>query len=134
MDKSDSPLDKQSPFAPIEEGRVVFETDGVIAFYDRYPVSLGHTLVVAKQCTPSLFDLSEDMQTRVWRAVAVVRDRLRAAHQPDGFNIGLNDGAAAGQTVAHAHIHIIPRYTGDQPDPRGGIRWIVPDKARYWDE
>lgn len=53
---------------------------------------------------------------------------------PDGFNIGINDGAAAGQTVMHLHIHLIPRYDGDQPDPRGGVRWIFPDKAAYWDK
>ena len=55
-------------------------------------------------------------------------------HNPDGFTIGINDGPAAGQTVHHAHIHIIPRYKGDVPDPRGGIRWVIPEKARYWDK
>ena len=57
---------------------------------------------------------------------------LDASHQPDGYNIGINDGAAAGQTVPHLHIHLIPRYLGDLPDPRGGVRWLIPDKARYW--
>jgi diadenosine tetraphosphate (Ap4A) HIT family hydrolase len=54
--------------------------------------------------------------------------------QPDGFNIGLNDGQAAGQTVSHAHIHVIPRHTGDVPDPRGGVRWVIPEKAQYWED
>ncbi len=58
---------------------------------------------------------------------------LAASHGPDGFNIGVNDGEAAGQTVGHAHIHVIPRYAGDVPDPRGGIRWVIPDRAPYWD-
>jgi diadenosine tetraphosphate (Ap4A) HIT family hydrolase len=53
---------------------------------------------------------------------------------PDGFNVGINDGAAAGQTIAHAHIHVIPRRKGDVPDPRGGVRWIIPEKAPYWDK
>jgi diadenosine tetraphosphate (Ap4A) HIT family hydrolase len=57
---------------------------------------------------------------------------LVAEHQPDGFNIGINDGVAAGQTVPHVHIHVIPRYYGDVPDPRGGIRWVIPDNAPYW--
>lgn len=61
-----------------------------------------------------------------------VRTALLAEYQPDGFNIGINEGTAAGQTVMHLHLHLIPRYHGDQPDPRGGIRWIFPDKARYW--
>lgn len=55
-------------------------------------------------------------------------------HSPDGFNLGINDGAAAGQTVAHLHLHLIPRYRGDTPDPRGGIRWIIPDRAAYWNK
>jgi diadenosine tetraphosphate (Ap4A) HIT family hydrolase len=62
-----------------------------------------------------------------------VRDLLQQRHQPNGFNIGLNDGPAAGQTINHAHIHVIPRYEGDQADPRGGMRWIFPEKARYWE-
>jgi diadenosine tetraphosphate (Ap4A) HIT family hydrolase len=57
---------------------------------------------------------------------------LRSEFQPDGFNVGVNDGAVAGQTVRHLHVHLIPRYRGDRPDPRGGVRWILPEKARYW--
>ena len=61
-----------------------------------------------------------------------VRALLDAELRPDGYNIGINDGAAAGQTVVHVHMHVIPRYRGDRPDPRGGIRWIIPEKADYW--
>ena len=61
-----------------------------------------------------------------------VRAMLDAELRPDGYNIGINDGAAAGQTVMHVHMHVIPRYRGDRPDPRGGIRWIIPEKAEYW--
>ena len=61
-----------------------------------------------------------------------VRTMLDAELRPDGYNIGINDGAAAGQTVMHVHMHVIPRYRGDWPDPRGGIRWIIPEKADYW--
>jgi len=125
-------LPSGSPFYPLEPDRVLFENEFVLAFYDRYPLSLGHTLVLAKQVTASLFDLPHDMQAAVWAAVREVRALLLAKHTPSAFNIGLNDGPAAGQTIAHAHIHIIPRYTGDQPDPRGGIRWIFPQKAKYW--
>jgi diadenosine tetraphosphate (Ap4A) HIT family hydrolase len=57
---------------------------------------------------------------------------IQAEYQPDGFNIGINDGPTAGQTVPHLHIHLIPRYTEDGVDPRGGVRWLVPDKADYW--
>jgi diadenosine tetraphosphate (Ap4A) HIT family hydrolase len=61
-----------------------------------------------------------------------MRQMLLEERNPDGFNIGINDGVAAGQTVMHLHIHLIPRYAGDQPDPRGGVRWIFPEKADYW--
>jgi diadenosine tetraphosphate (Ap4A) HIT family hydrolase len=61
-----------------------------------------------------------------------VKALLDEALRPDGYNIGINDGAAAGQTVMHVHMHVIPRYRGDRPDPRGGIRWIIPEKADYW--
>ena len=62
-----------------------------------------------------------------------VRHHIEASGVPDGYNIGINVGEAAGQTVAHAHLHVIPRYRGDVPDPRGGIRWIIPAKAQYWE-
>lgn len=123
-----------SPFSPIEPDRVVLENGEAIAFYDRYPISPGHTLVVAKQVTTSLYDLPEDVQAALWRAVRETRAILKERHGADAFNIGVNDGAAAGQTVPHAHIHIIPRYAGDTADPRGGIRWIFSEKANYWKE
>ena len=79
-----------------------------------------------------LSDLSAQVMEAVWRLVSHVREELEAELHPDGFNIGVNDGVAAGQTVPHVHVHVIPRFSGDVPDPRGGIRWVVPDKAPYW--
>jgi len=76
--------------------------------------------------------LPEEEQAAVWRLVAQVRASLLADLRPDGFIVGVNDGPAAGQTVMHAHVHVIPRRHGDVPDPRGGVRWVVPDKAAYW--
>ena len=78
--------------------------------------------------------LSEEDQAALWRLVALVRGKLAAELKPDGFNVGVNDGPAAGQTVLHAHVHVIPRRKGDVADPRGGVRWIMPAKARYWVE
>jgi len=69
----------------------------------------------------------------VWRLVSHVREELESEFHPDGFNIGVNDGESAGQTVPHVHVHVIPRFKGDVPDPRGGIRWVVPENAPYWD-
>ena len=68
----------------------------------------------------------------MWRLVSEVRADLERRFAPDGFNVGLNAGAAAGQTVDHAHVHVIPRFVGDVPDPRGGVRWVLPGAAAYW--
>lgn len=71
-------------------------------------------------------------QEAIWRLVGRVREQLVVRLAPDAFNIGLNDGFAAGQTVPHAHVHVIPRWKGDVPDPRGGVRWVISGKAQYW--
>ena len=96
--------------------------DFAIAFPDGFPVSDGHTLIVPRRHLSSLWDLSAGELQAIWDLVSEVRALLSSKHSPDGFNIGVNDGEAAGQTIDHAHLHIIPRYTGDVPDPRGGIR------------
>ncbi len=129
---SEETLGPESPFYPVVRERLILETRRCVAFLDTSPVSKGHTLVIGKTVTASLFDLSLDAQADLWETVRRAREILMERFHPDGFNIGLNDGAAAGQTVAHAHMHIIPRYLHDVPDPRGGIRWIIPAKARYW--
>lgn len=121
-----------SPFGEIDKESIILESDSFIAFLDRFPITKGHTLVVPKQVVSSIYDLQPSEQLDLWDAVKETRSMLLEAYKPDGFNIGVNDGEAAGQTIAHAHIHIIPRYKNDQPDPRGGIRWIFPDKAKYW--
>lgn len=108
------------------------ENGHAVAFLDAFPVSPGHTLVIPRRCCACLFDLPEEERAAVWALVAAVRPLLAERFHPDAFNIGLNDGPAAGQTIPHAHVHIIPRYAGDCPDPRGGIRLLFPDKAAYW--
>ena len=92
----------------------------------------GHTLVVPRRHVASIFELTEEEWGAVWSMVGVVRRELADEEVPDGFNIGVNDGTAAGQTIAHAHVHVIPRRTGDVEDPRGGVRWVIPAKVRYW--
>jgi len=110
------------------------ENECSLAFPDAFPVAKGHTLVVSKRHVASLFELAEEDQAAIWKLVSLVRNKLSEQFKPDAFNIGVNDGMAAGQTVGHAHVHVIPRYKGDVIDPRGGIRWIIPDKAAYWSE
>jgi diadenosine tetraphosphate (Ap4A) HIT family hydrolase len=112
--------------------RVILENKLAFAFGDGYPVAQGHTLVIPRSHVPSVFHLGSAEQAAVWDLVAQVRARLVQASSPDAFTIGVNDGVAAGQTVPHAHVHVIPRWNGDVPDPRGGVRWVIPGKAAYW--
>jgi diadenosine tetraphosphate (Ap4A) HIT family hydrolase len=120
------------PFCFLDPTRRWLENEHAIAFPDAYPVTDGHTLVVPRKHVSSIYELNIDEQTAVWQLVAEVRESLLTGLKPDAFNIGLNDGFAAGQTVPHAHVHVIPRRAGDVPDPRGGVRWIIDDKANYW--
>jgi len=122
------------PFCRLEKHRIRLESECAVAFLDRFPIAEGHTLIIPTRHVASLFELPEEEQAAVWGLVAKVRTNLAVDFQPDGFNIGLNDGISAGQTVMHAHIHVIPRRYGDVADPRGGVRWVMPDKARYWEE
>jgi len=105
-----------------------------LAIPDGYPLSKGHVLVIPRRHIADLFDLEAEEQAAVWVLVAGVREVVQRSHRPAGFNIGVNVGAAAGQTVAHVHVHVIPRYLGDVPDPRGGVRWVLPDRADYWSD
>jgi diadenosine tetraphosphate (Ap4A) HIT family hydrolase len=125
-------LTEHSPFYPVETERILLDTAWAFSFFDKFPVSKGHALVIPRQVSACLYDLPAEAQAGVWDAVRQVREILIGRFRPDGFNIGINDGAPAGQTMMHAHVHLIPRYTGDCKDPRGGIRWIVPAKAAYW--
>lgn len=118
----------------IARGDLLLTSPLAAAFADGYPISPGHTLVVPRRHEADFFALSHDEQAAVWRLAAAVRAHLDAARPADGYNVGLNAGAAAGQTVLHAHVHVVPRFAGDVQDPRGGVRWVVPDKARYWSE
>lgn len=120
------------PFCQFDPAKVLLENDLAFAFYDNFPVTLGHTLVVPKRHVPSFFEITREEQAALFDLVGRVRELLQEERSPDAFNIGINDGVAAGQTVLHLHIHLIPRYAGDTEDPRGGVRWIMPVKAPYW--
>ena len=120
------------PFCTPDDSDVVGANDHAIAFYDGFHVTPGHCLIVPKRHISSFFEATREEQAALFELVAQMRELLLAERRPDGFNIGINDGAAAGQTVMHMHIHLIPRYAGDTEDPRGGVRWIMPVKAPYW--
>jgi len=103
-----------------------------LAIRDGYPISPGHTLVIPKRHVGSFFELNPEEAADLIALLRSAKNVLQVEFKPDGYNIGINDGAAAGQTVPHLHIHLIPRYIGDSADPRGGVRWIIPEKADYW--
>lgn len=119
----------ESPF--LNKQLWINENDSAFALPDSYPVTEGHTLIVPKRAVVSIFELTEKEILDCWRLLIAEKNRLEAALQPDGFNVGVNVGQHAGQTVPHAHIHLIPRYRGDNPNPRGGIRAVIPDRADY---
>ena len=126
------PTNSQCPFCDIEENRIILSNDSAIAFHDTFPLTAGHALVVPRWHVRSLYDLPLNAQSRLWDLVREVRaSALKSG--AEAVNIGLNDGAVAGQTLDHAHVHVIPRRAGDCPDPRGGIRQMFPAKARYWE-
>jgi len=99
---------------------------------DGFPISPGHTLVIPKRHVASFFELTAEERSGLLALLEEAKEDLDREFSPQGYNIGVNDGKAAGQTIAHVHIHLIPRFAGDRPDPRGGVRWIVPEKADYW--
>lgn len=119
----------ESPF--LERTRWVDENALAVAMRDHYPVSPGHTLVVPRRIVATIWDCSPDELEAMWILVTRQKRVLDEQFRPSGFNVGVNCGVSAGQTVPHAHIHLIPRYTGDHPDPRGGVRAVIPHKAAY---
>ncbi len=120
------------PFCRIPTGGALLSNEAALAIPDAFPVCGGHTLVVPRAHVASVFDLPPAVQAQLWRLVADVRALLIEQFNARAFNVGVNDGLAAGQTVPHAHIHVIPRFAGDVADPRGGIRWVLPERAAYW--
>jgi diadenosine tetraphosphate (Ap4A) HIT family hydrolase len=121
-----------SPFLIGEETRdLIVETATVFSFYDKFPVSNGHSLIVSKRLVSNYFDLTLKEQTACWIVANKVKAILQEKFNPYGFTIGINVNAEAGQTMCHSHIHIIPRYKGDVENPRGGIRGVIPSKKEY---
>ncbi|MCP5201140.1 MAG: HIT family protein [Gammaproteobacteria bacterium] len=112
---------------------VLLENALARAFHDAYPVSPGHVLVTPRRHVRTIFDLAPDEYAACFDLARAARDLLVAEHAPDGFNIGVNCEEAGGQSVWHAHVHVIPRYHGDNPDPLGGVRNVIPRRAHPGD-
>jgi diadenosine tetraphosphate (Ap4A) HIT family hydrolase len=119
------------PFCTVARKRVIEEADHAFAILDAYPVSPGHTLIVVRRHVANVFELEDEELAAVLHLIRSVKGRIDREHGPGGYNVGVNVGQAAGQTIMHVHFHIIPRYSGDTPDPTGGVRNIIPGKGRY---
>ena len=115
----------------IDESRIIYQDSTWIAILDNYPVSKGHTLLIPKRHCKTYFDLNFIELESIGVTIGVIKRLLDTKYNPDGYNIGINCGEAAGQTVHHCHIHIIPRYNGDCENPRGGVRGVIPEKQHY---
>lgn len=103
-----------------------------VSFKDAFPSAEGHTLVIPRRHVGRVSDLSLTEFAELWELAYWELRHLEKTGPADAYTIGINDGPAAGQTVAHVHLHIVPRHHGDVPDPRGGIRWVLPQTAAYW--
>jgi diadenosine tetraphosphate (Ap4A) HIT family hydrolase len=119
-------------FCTLPAARIVKENDLALLIQDAYPVSAGHSLVIPRRHIGSWFEANGDERSAMLALLDQAKALIKAEYNPDSFNIGINDGPAAGQTVPHLHMHLIPRFHGDVPDPRGGVRWVIADKAKYW--
>jgi len=127
-------VDANCPFCKLPTDRIISESDYTFTIRDGFPVSEGHTLIIPKRHVPSFFELKAIEKAAILQALDEAKEVLDKELNPDGYNVGINDGEAAGQTVMHLHVHLIPRYRGDAEDPRGGVRWIFPEKAKYREE
>jgi len=124
-------MDNQCPFcSPIVNERIIFEHGSAIALLDAFPVTEGHTLIVPRRHVPDCFCLMDNEAEDIWRLIRRCKDWLMSP-EVAGFNVGVNCGVAAGQTIMHAHVHLIPRRANDTENPRGGVRGVCPEKMSY---
>jgi superfamily II DNA or RNA helicase/diadenosine tetraphosphate (Ap4A) HIT family hydrolase len=123
------------PFCQFDHQQILFRhsvgSSNVLALWDSFPISPGHLLLIPERHTPTWFDATAQEQQALTAALEIAKSYIEQRYQPHGYNIGINVGAAAGQTVGHLHVHLIPRYNGDVPDPRGGVRHVIPQLANY---
>ena len=114
--------------------RIIKKNEHAYYIQDAYPVSEGHALIVPFRHVGSFFETTTHERIALFALLHTAKSHIESTTKPDGYNIGINDGVAAGQTIAHLHLHLIPRHKGDVKDPRGGLRWIMPEKADYWSQ
>ena len=123
---------KTCPFCTLPESRIRQDNAHAVWIRDAFPISPGHSLVIPKRHFRSFFEATAEERDALFDLLEKAKKAADAEFHPDGYNVGVNDGPAAGQTVLHLHVHLIPRFVGDVADPRGGLRWMIPAKADYW--
>ena len=111
---------------------ILLQNDLAVMIRDTKPVSDGHSLIIPRRHVSSFFDTSPEERTALMELLDQTKKDLDREFSPDDYNVGINDGPLAGQSIPHLHMHLIPRYKGDKDDPRGGVRWIIAEKAKYW--
>lgn len=119
------------PFCSPRSEHIVLENNHCFARWDNYPVNEGHMLIIPHRHFADYFDATEEEKNAIWGLVDETKVFLDERLSPQGYNIGINVGEPAGQTVMHLHIHLIPRYVGDMSDPKGGVRGVIPEKQKY---
>lgn len=115
----------------IEDSRILYKDEDFFLMYDGYPVSPGHILIITNGSEVTYFDLSDSKKNKLNQMLEKAKEIIESEHNPDGYNIGMNCGESAGQTVMQFHCHLIPRYSGDVENPRGGVRHSVIGKGYY---
>jgi diadenosine tetraphosphate (Ap4A) HIT family hydrolase len=125
---------KDCPFCNPEPDRIVLESESILGLWDSFPVSPGHALLVPRRHVDNWSAASSQERVELCTAIIDLKRVIERNYQPHGYNIGINSGEVAGQTIPHLHVHVIPRYQGDVDDPRGGVRWVIPARANYWSE
>ncbi len=121
-------------FCHLGKERIFHEHELVAGIWDTYPLNPGHALLVPRRHIARWFDATPEEQAALTAAIDKAKTAIEEVHTPQGYNIGFNDQKAGGQSVPHLHIHVIPRYEGDVPNPKGGIRNIIPARAAYWNK
>ena len=126
-------FDPNSPclFCNPKPHEIIKEMTHAVLITDSFPVSKGHCLVIPRRHIKTYFECSEEENQEFRELVLYAKKQLDTQYSPDAYNIGINNGLAAGQSVFHLHIHIIPRYEGDVKNPKGGVRWVIPKSSQY---
>lgn len=115
----------------LDEKNYELENEYAIARYDDFPVNKGHLEVITKRHIKDWWETTPEEKLAIFELLDKAKEIIESKYNPDGYNIGMNLGESAGQTLMHLHVHLIPRYVGDVADPRGGVRGVIPDKKNY---